>query len=170
MNEEGERAFTLMRWGFKLPKTFLFDVRSEGVAKANFRKDKFASNWCIVPASSFFEWKDTKKGPKSKYEVTVVDREFFGIAAVWADWRNPKSQAWKKTFATFTSEPNSLMKEIHDRQLVILDPKVFEEWIMPSERLPVHLLRILKDDAMQMMLLAGGIVKPEESPMKGLFD
>jgi hypothetical protein len=33
-----------------------------------------------------------------------------------------------------------------------------------------HLLRILPDDAMQAILLGGPIVKPEEPPMKGLFD
>jgi putative SOS response-associated peptidase YedK len=62
------------------------------------------------------------------------------------------------------------MKEIHDRQPVILDPKDFEEWLTPSERLPVHLLRILPDDAMQAILLGGPIVKPPEPPIKGLFD
>jgi putative SOS response-associated peptidase YedK len=76
-----------------------------------FWRDKFASNRCIVPASSFFEWKDAMKGPKPKYEITVLDREFFWIAAVWAEWRNPKTQKWEKTFATFTSEPN----EHHER-------------------------------------------------------
>ena len=80
MNKEGERALGLMRWGFKLPKKLLFNVRSEGIAKANFWKDRFATNRCIVPASPFFEWKDSKKGPKSKYEIKVLDREFFGIA------------------------------------------------------------------------------------------
>jgi putative SOS response-associated peptidase YedK len=62
------------------------------------------------------------------------------------------------------------MKEIHDRQLVILYPKDFEEWLTPSERLPIHLLRILPDDAMQTILLEGPIVKPEEPPMKEGFD
>jgi putative SOS response-associated peptidase YedK len=111
MSGDGERAMDLMRWGFKLPERLLFNVRSEGVAKANFWKDKFASNRCIVPASSFFEWKG-KKTPRPKYEITVLDREFFGIAGVWADWRNPKTQRWERTFATFTSEPNGVMKEI----------------------------------------------------------
>jgi len=126
MNKEGERALGLMRWGFKLPKKLLFNVRSEGIATANFWKVKFATNRCIVPASSFFEWKDSKKGPKSKYEIKVLDREFFGIAAVWAEWRNPKTQKWEKTFATFTSEPKGIMRELHDRQPVILDPKDFQ--------------------------------------------
>ena len=60
----------------------------EGVAKANFWKDKFATNRCIVPASSFFEWKNSKKGPKPKYETTVrafIDKrltEFSDVSSV----------------------------------------------------------------------------------------
>jgi putative SOS response-associated peptidase YedK len=170
LNEDGKRALSLMRWGFRLPERLLFNVRSEGVAKANFWKDKFASNRCIVPASSFFEWKG-KRAPKPKYEITVLDREFFGIAAVWAEWRNPKTQKWEKTFATFTSEPNTVIRELHDRQPIILDPKDFQEWLSPSERLPVHLLRILLDDAIQAILLGDPVATPEEPlPMKGLFD
>jgi putative SOS response-associated peptidase YedK len=82
LNEESHRALGLMESGFKLPDRLLFNVRSEGVEKAKFWADKFATNRCIVPASSFFEWQDAKPR-KSKYEITV-DREFFGIAAVWA--------------------------------------------------------------------------------------
>ena len=62
------------------------------------------------------------------------------------------------------------MKEIHDRQPVILDPKDFEEWLTPSEHLPVHLRRILPDEAMQAIVLGGPILKPEKPPMKELFD
>jgi hypothetical protein len=38
-------------------------------------------------------------------------------------------------------------------------------------KLPVHLLRILPDDAIQAILLGDPVAKPEEPrPMKGLFD
>jgi hypothetical protein len=35
-------------------------------------------------------------------------------AGVWAEWRNPKTQKWEKTFATFTSEPNGIMRELNE--------------------------------------------------------
>src|SRR5229473_2119993 len=124
-NQEDERQIELMRWGFKLPDRLLFNARSEGVAKANFWKDKFATNRCIIPASSFFEWQDTKNTPKRKYEITVLGRELFGIAGVWAEWKNPNTDRWEKTFATFTSEPNAIMQPIHDRQPIILAPADF---------------------------------------------
>jgi putative SOS response-associated peptidase YedK len=168
MNDEGERDLGLMRWGFKLPNRFLFNVRSEGVMSADFWRDKFAERRCIVPASSYFEWQDCDKKPKPKYEVVVPGREYFGIAGVWGPWKNPKTEMWEKTFSTFTSEPNALIEKIHIRQPVILEPKEFEEWLRPGERPPVHLLRVLAEDEMRMMLVepAAGV----GGAVRGLFD
>jgi putative SOS response-associated peptidase YedK len=73
INEDGERAIGIMRWGFKLPDRLLFNARAQGVTGANVWREKFSNNRCIVPASSFFEWKG-KKAPKPKYEITVLDR------------------------------------------------------------------------------------------------
>src|SRR5215469_1397993 len=167
INDEGERDLTLMRWGFKLPDRFLFNVRSEEVVTAKFWKDKFVENRCIVPASSFFEWQDTRKGPKPKYEITVPQREFFGMAGVWAPWKNPKTDQWEKTFSIFTTEANSVMKSIHDRQPVVLESRDFREWLTVSERPPLHLLRILPDEEMILTLMTA---KAEEPMIKNLFD
>jgi len=110
-------------------------VRSEGIATANFWKDMFATNRCIVPASYSLNGKtprrDRNRNTRSKFSIA----EFFGIAGVWAEWKKSETQKWEKTFATFTSEPNGIMRELHDRQPVILDPKDFQEWLSPSETL-----------------------------------
>jgi putative SOS response-associated peptidase YedK len=52
-----------------------------------------------------------------------------------------------------TSEPNEVMAEIHDRQPVILEPKDYVEWFNPSDRPPIHLLRILPADEMSIELV-----------------
>jgi putative SOS response-associated peptidase YedK len=82
--------------------------------------------------------------------VVVPGRDYFGIAAVWAPWKNPKTDQWEKTFSTFTSEPNALIEKIHIRQPIILSPSEYEEWLAPTERPPVHLLRVLPDEQMSM--------------------
>lgn len=97
MGAEG-RTLENMRWGFKFTDRFLFDVRSEGVTSANFWKDKFAATRCIVPASSYFEWQG-EKAPKPKYEIEIPGHDYFGIAGVWASWKNPKTELWEKTFS-----------------------------------------------------------------------
>jgi len=175
-NEAGERSLAIMRWGFKLPDRLLFNARSEGVTEAKFWKDKFAEHRCIVPTSSYFEWQDCGKNqPKPKYQIKILGREYFGIAAVWALWKNPKTDKWEKTFSTFTSEPNALIEKIHIRQPIILEAKDFDEWLAPSERPPVHLLRVMSEEEMNMTLLAPPPPpepksKVKEPAMKGLFD
>lgn len=166
VNEEGEREFTSMRWGFKLPDRLLFNTRSEGVESANFWKKMFAENRCIVPATSYFEWADVS-GPKQKYEVTLPGQEFLGIAGVWSPWQNPKTGQWEKTFSTFTSEPNALIRTIHDRQPVILERRDFAEWLTATERLPIHLLRITPEERMSMKMARG--VEQGGAIQAGLF-
>jgi putative SOS response-associated peptidase YedK len=166
----------MMRWGFKLPDRLLFNVRSEGVTAAKFWKDKFTEHRCIVPASSYFEWQECDTKPKPKYEIELFDREYFGIAAVWAPWKNPKTGQWEKTFATFTSEPNALIEKIHIRQPIVIDAQDFEEWLQPSARPAAYLLRVLSEDDMKMSLLAPPAQpepkqkkKSNEPSMPGLF-
>jgi putative SOS response-associated peptidase YedK len=50
---------------------------------------------------------------------------------MWAPWKNPKTDEWEKTFATFTSEPNALIEKIHIRQPIVIEPRDFEEWLRP---------------------------------------
>jgi putative SOS response-associated peptidase YedK len=164
MNDDGERDLSIMRWGFKMPKSLLFNTRADTAATSKFWKDKFSSKRCIIPASAFFEWQG-EKGHKTKYEVTIPRHPFFGMAGLWAPWKNPKTEKWEDTFSIFTSDPNSVMVAVHDRQPVILDAHEFDEWLAPAERPPVHLLRVFPDTGMKMKPVEGEI-KPA---IQGLF-
>lgn len=166
--DEG-RTLETMRWGFKMPKRLLFNTRSDTAATSKFWRKKLEENRCIVPASSFFEWQG-EKGHKTKYEVLVPGHKFFGMAGLWAPWKNPKTEKWEDTFSIFTSDPNGVMVPIHDRQPVILEPHEFEEWLAPTERPPVHLLRVFPDEKMKMMPVKGeAAAKVEAHANRGLF-
>jgi putative SOS response-associated peptidase YedK len=169
MNKDGERDLALMRWGFKTPKQLLFNTRSDTAATSNFWKKKLEEKRCIIPASSFFEWQG-EKGHKTKYEVVVPHHRYFGMAGLWSPWKNPKAEKWEDTFSIFTSDPNGVMVPIHDRQPVILEPNEYEEWLSPTPRPPVHLLRVYPDEKMKMMPVGGEAVKSKEAAVKGLFD
>ncbi|SRR5258708_7364819 len=150
--EAGEREIALMRWGFKLPDRHLFTARSEGIQRAQFWKDSFQQRRCIVPADAIFEWPEAERGKKKpKYEVVIPGREPFGIAGVWKPWKNPKTDQWERTFAVITGEPNDLIQPIHHRLTTILDPRDYEEYLTMAERPPVHLLRIVPAEEMQVM-------------------
>jgi putative SOS response-associated peptidase YedK len=152
-----------MRWGFKLPQRLLFNTRSDTAATSKFWKEKLADKRCIIPASSFFEW-EGEKGSRTKYEITVPRHHLFGMAGVWAPWKNPKTSKWEDTYSIFTTDNNALLAPVHNRQPVILEAHEYDEWLAESERPPVHLLRVFPADKMRMMPVDGAV------PAKGLFD
>ena len=175
MGDEG-RMLEKMRWGFKLADRLLFNTRSENALESKFWKDRVKRR-CIVPVSMYFEWADEAPKPKPKFEITVPGREYFGLAGIYSQWKNPKTDQWEPTFSAFTSEPNALIETIHFRQPVILAPRDYEEWLEPSERFPAHLLRMVPEEQMQMIQIASQVLserpsrtKSSEPVMQGLFD
>jgi putative SOS response-associated peptidase YedK len=83
---------------------------------------------------------------------------------------NPKTGKWEDTFAIITSDPNTKLSQIHDRQAVILEPREYAEWRTKSERPPLHLLRILPDEDLVIDPLSSGPTKAPEPLQRGLFD
>jgi putative SOS response-associated peptidase YedK len=163
---DGERQVGEMRWGFKLPDRLLFNARSDSVTTSPFWRERL-SNRCIIPASSFFEWQKTAPEPRPKYRLTAKGGNVLGMAGIWGPWQNPKTGQWEPTFAVITTDPNTKMSAIHNRQPVILEPREYAEWLEESERPPVHLLRILPDEDMTVTEMDAP-TKPEkvEPPKK----
>lgn len=154
IHADGQRQIELMRWGFKLPDRLLFNARSEGIETSTFWKDAFLKGRIIVPADAIFEWKQMPKGQKKpKYEFTLRGQEPFGMAGVWKLWKNPKTNQWERTFAVITGDPNELMQPIHDRMTTFLEPRDYAEYLEPSYRPPLHLLRILPSENMHAALI-----------------
>jgi putative SOS response-associated peptidase YedK len=102
-----------MRWGFKMPDRLLFNARSEGINRWSVWRESFEMRRCIVPADSFYEWEKLRKG--RKYEFTVPGRELFGMAGIWAPWKNEKTGEAERAFAILTTEANATMLPVHNR-------------------------------------------------------
>lgn len=150
-HEDGTREIEMMRWGFKLPDRSLFNARSEGVDTSRFWKESFRQRRCLVPADSFYEWQKVKSGKKPKYEFEIAGQQPFGMAGIWAPWKNPKTSEWEHTFAILTGEANAVMRPIHDREPVIIEPRDYAEYLAPQPRPPAHLLRILPDEELKVI-------------------
>jgi putative SOS response-associated peptidase YedK len=152
LDREGERRIESMYWGFTFPNRFTFNTRSDGILKAGLWKTSFEERRCIVPADSFFEWKRLQKKNNPKYEISIPGREPFALAGIWSMWKNKRGD-YVPTVSVITSEPNEAMAEIHDRQPVILEPRDYRAWFSPSDRPPLHLLRIAPAEEMHVQLL-----------------
>lgn len=142
VNESGERELVPMVWGFKPawsdPKRpGPINARCETVATSPMFRAAFRARRCIVPASGFYEWKQTGRGKQPHYIRPVDERGLFAFAALWeplaeGDERGT-GEAARGTFTILTTRPNALLASIHDRMPVILPPENFQAWLSATE-------------------------------------
>lgn len=126
--DPGEVELVQMRWGFRPPHAKagpIINLRSEG--------RRFTRGRCLVPASWFFEFTGTRS-PKSKWRFTRTGAPWFCIAGLW----RPAEEAFPESFTLLTLEPGPDVARLHHRQIAILEPAQWAEWLdprVPSETL-----------------------------------
>lgn len=119
----------------------LANARGETVAEKPSFRNAFKRWRCLIPASGFYEWQGVK-GRKQPYYIYPKDRELFGIAGITELWQGPDGPV--RTCAIITTAPNDLMKNIHDRMPVILDPQDYATWLNPDNQATAELKQLLK--------------------------
>jgi putative SOS response-associated peptidase YedK len=50
------------------------------------------------------------------------------LAGLWENWRSSAGE-WIRSFAIFTTIPNELCAELHDRMPVVLGPQTWPAWL-----------------------------------------
>ncbi len=84
----------------------------------------------------------------------------FGLAGIWANWKEPASGESVRTFAIITTDANELVAEIHDRMPVILAPADDVRWL-GEEPDPRDLMRPFPAALMRMWPISTRVNKPE---------
>jgi putative SOS response-associated peptidase YedK len=127
----------MVHWGVMPPwiialgkKSGLINIRMETLRdKHTFERDLLERR-CLVIADGFYEWK--KEGAKKvPYRLTIKDEKPFAFAGLWEENKD-KSGKPIRTFAIITTQPNSVMKDIHSRMPVILEKEMEKEWLSPE--------------------------------------
>ncbi|MCH8859396.1 MAG: SOS response-associated peptidase [Proteobacteria bacterium] len=132
----GPLQLRMMRWGL-IPSwtqeqksgALLINARCENAAEKPSYRSAFKNRRCLMLADGFYDWKRIGKR-KQPYYFTLRDRQPFAFAALWERWTNPDGQAIE-TCALLTTEPNELMRPVHDRMPVILAPQDYRRWLGP---------------------------------------
>jgi putative SOS response-associated peptidase YedK len=132
-----EREFTMLKWGLipswaKDPRigNSLINARGETVTEKPAFRGPFRHRRCLVLADGFYEWKPEGQR-KQPYFIRFRDDRPFAFAGLWEQWTNAKN-ATTESCTIITTEPNTILKPIHHRMPVILDPKDFDLWLDPS--------------------------------------
>jgi putative SOS response-associated peptidase YedK len=130
---DGGRELLAMRWGFPPPPhlgtrpvTNVRNIKSpywRGWLKAEFR--------CLVPASSFCEYTDSR--PKVPHWFALDEtRPLFAFAGIWRPWTGErrKEQGEHLLYAFLTTEPNEVVRPIHAKAMpVLLAEQDWDRWL-----------------------------------------
>ncbi len=122
---EGEaRELAMLRWGLvpswsEGPSAYsMINARAETVATKPAFRAAFRHRRCLVPADGFYEWQRVDGG-KQPYLVELASGEPFAFAGLWEHWEGGDVI---ESFTIIVTEANELLRPIHERMPVILDP------------------------------------------------
>jgi len=142
----GPRQLDLLRWGLTLPPVAgaktggpVINARSESVAKRSSFRDAFRRRRCLVPADGFYEWAPGRGG-RQAFHVHRKDGRPLGLAAIW----EPAGPGEAASCVILTTEPNQLLRPIHDRMPVIVDPADYDRWLDPGSGDPDALSPLMR--------------------------
>jgi putative SOS response-associated peptidase YedK len=111
----------------------MINARAESVAEKPAYKWSFKKKRCLIPADGFYEWKKEGKS-KQPYLIHRQDGKPFAFAGLWSTWvdREHGGTIPVETFTILTTDANDLMRPLHDRMPVIIDPENFDLWLDPK--------------------------------------
>jgi len=148
---DGQNRVDFFNWGLipfwaKDPKigNRMINARSETLAEKPSFRGSFKYKRCLVLADGFYEWRkepDTKS--KTPMYLRLKNNSPFAFAGLWDIWHADNGSEIR-SFTIITTEPNSLIKEIHNRMPVILPQSTYNDWLKEGENDPDLLKSFLR--------------------------
>lgn len=117
-------VITQFRWGLvphwmDEPGEGFINARSETAHEKPAFRDAWKHRPCLVPSSGFYEWGTVNGGPKQPHRVYREDDPVFAMAGLW-DTREDPEDGRLVSVTILTTDPNDLVRPIHDRMPVVL--------------------------------------------------
>lgn len=150
LGRDGRRHLQVLRWGLvphwsKGPDSrySMINARAETVHRKPAYRDAFRHRRCVIPADGFYEWRPLARG-KQPYYIRRKDGRPMAFAGLWEHWKDRESGEVIDSCTIIVTDPNELVRPIHDRMPVILEPEAFERWLEPQARDLQALLALLR--------------------------
>ena len=131
-NELGRLRWGLVpgRWAEKGGRP-LINARAETVESQPAFRESFAGRRCLIPADGFYEWLSDERGKRPVW-FSLADGGLFAFAGLWADLPDRAGDGVLHSCTILTTEPNELMRPIHDRMPVVLAVDSEDAWLDPA--------------------------------------
>ncbi len=120
------------RWAERKGGRPLINARAETVGDQPAFAESFRERRCLLPADGFYEWLRDERRGKIPIWFHRPDRELFAFAGVWAELPEKGGDGVLHSCALITCPPNDLMRPIHNRMPVVLDPAAEAAWLDPE--------------------------------------
>ncbi len=133
----GQRELTFLTWGL-IPSwaketsigNKLINARAETLAQKPAFRAAFRRRRCLIPADGFFEWKKAGK-TKQPYFIARKDGRPMALAGLWEHWESPDGSVIE-SFTIITTEPNELVRALHNRMPAIIPEEAIDLWLAPD--------------------------------------
>lgn len=129
-------------WGIQFDKEkkspLIFNSRIETIKEKSYWTRLFYRNKCLLPATAFFEWKEINK-KKIPYRISITDEDFFFIPSIFLKMKDYYYASM------ITTQPNTFMKNIHNRMPVILSKKSGIKFLNAEPKDALEMCKSLSD-------------------------
>jgi putative SOS response-associated peptidase YedK len=148
VQRDDRRAVTAFRWGLiphwsETARTGnrMFNARAETLDRNPAFRYAFGKRRCLVPADAFFEWQ-RDGNVRSPYAVVRPDGRPIALAGLWAGWKNPETGEVVRSFTIVTTNPNEVLRPIHNRMPVVVPESAWDRWLDPTLERPRDLAEL----------------------------
>ena len=134
----------------------MINARAESLKERPAFRDAFRRRRCLLPADGFYEWveeesvREVALDPqgqlfgddpgvrrlervafKQPYHIRRRDGAPFAFAGLWDSWSGADGPSIESC-TLITTEPNALLRPLHNRMPVVLGPESFDMWLDPE--------------------------------------
>ncbi len=127
----------------------MINARAETVAQKPAFRDAFRARRCLVLADGFYEWQPIG-GKKQPHFIRLRDGSPFGFAGLWEHWEDDRYGPIESC-TIITTEPNELVRPLHNRMPAIILPSDHAHWLDPGIEAETDLRPLLRPLPATMM-------------------
>ncbi len=166
ITQEAEgRVMRMMRWGMPSPAFVLKGKKTDkgvtnvrNTASPHWRRWLGPSHRCVVPFTSFSEYKTVKGQPPAPvWFAPTGPQSVLFFAGIWTEWTSVRKLKEGETtndlFAFLTVEPNALVAPIHPKAMPVIlrSPEAIGHWLSAPVDEALKLQRPFPDEGLRIV-------------------